>query len=163
MIKGENLIEKEQAGVGDVQFVFGQRGQPLDLAHRIIGEVADGAGGEWGQPFQARGFVAAKRVAKNGKDVALKVRGLAALGDGDLAPAGHDAFERREADEGVATHLLAALNRFEQKAFVLRPGRAQKAETGVSRSAIRVRHTGTRVCVRARSRNSLRLGWAERS
>ena len=126
MIEGENLIEEEQAGVGNVQFIFGQCGQPLDLAHRVISKVADGAGGEWGQSLQARGFVAAERIAQNGKDVALDVRGLAALGDGDLAPAGHNALERREPDEGVAAYLLAALNRFEQKAFALRPGRAQK-------------------------------------
>jgi hypothetical protein len=59
--------------------------------------------------------VAAERVAQNGEDVALNVRGLAALGDGDLAPARHNALERREADEGVAAHLLAALNRFQQE------------------------------------------------
>ncbi len=41
-------------------------------------------------------------------------------------PARHDALERREADEGVAAHLLAALDRFQQKALALRPRRAQK-------------------------------------
>ena len=32
-------------------------------------------------------------------------------------PARHDPLERREADEGVAAHLLAALDRFQQKAL----------------------------------------------
>ena len=70
--------------------------------------------------------MSAERIAQHGKDVALNVRGLAALGDGDLAAARHDALERREADEGVAAHLLAALNRLQQKALALRPRRAQK-------------------------------------
>jgi hypothetical protein len=38
----------------------------------------------------------------------------------------------------------------------------RNAETGVSRSAAKVRQTGTSVCVRARARNSLRVGWAVR-
>jgi glutamate dehydrogenase (NAD(P)+) len=90
--------------------------------------------------------VAAERVAQHGKDVALESGRLSALGDGDLAPARHDALERREADEGVAAHLLAALDRLEQKALALRPGRAQKGrdrrfQVGRQRAA-----DGTSVC-----------------
>ena len=66
--------------------------------------------------------------------------GLAALGDGDVAAARHNALERREADEGVAAHLLAAFDRFQQKALALRPRRAQKGrnrrfEVGRQRAA----------------------------
>ena len=126
VVEGQHLIEEEQAGVGNAELVFGQRGQALDLAHGIVGKEADRAGGERRQAGQARRLVAAERVAQHGEDVAFDARGLSAFGDGDLAAAGHDALEGREADEGVAAHLLAALDRLQQKALALRPGRAQK-------------------------------------
>ena len=49
-----------------------------------------------------------------------------AFSDVDLAAARDDALVRAKADEGVAAHLLAALDRLEQKALALRPRRAQK-------------------------------------
>ena len=121
MVEGQHLVEEEQAGVGNAELVFGARGQALDLAHGVVGEEADGAGGERGQARQPRGLVAAERVAQHGKDVALHAGGFAALGDGDVAAARHNALEGREADEGVAAHLLAALDRFQQKALALGP------------------------------------------
>ena len=126
VIEGEHFVEEEQAGVGDAQLVFGRLWQPLNLADRVIGKEADSSGGERRQSLQARRLVAAERVAKDGKDVAFNLRGLAALGDRDLASSGDDSFERREADEGVTAHLLAAFNRFEQKALALCPRRAEK-------------------------------------
>ena len=126
MIEGQHFVEEKHDRVGNVQLVFCEGGQALDLAHRIVSEKAHSAGRKRGQPRQARGFVAAERVAKHGEDVALNMGSLAAFGDGDLAPARHNALERREADEGVAAHLLAAFNRFQQKALALRPRRAQK-------------------------------------
>ena len=53
------------------QLVFRQVGQALDLAHGVVGEVADGAGGERGQARQARRLVAAERVAQHRKDVSF--------------------------------------------------------------------------------------------
>jgi D-serine deaminase-like pyridoxal phosphate-dependent protein len=64
-----------------------------------------------------------------------------------------------DADEGVAADLLAVFDRLQQEALALGQAARRKAETGVSRSAVRVRQTGTRVCSLARVRNSLRLGW----
>ena len=58
--------------------------------------------------------------------MSLEVRGFAALGDGDLAPPGDDALEGREADKGIAAHLLAAFDRFQEEALALAPGRAQE-------------------------------------
>ncbi len=43
MIEGQHFIEEKHAGVGDVQLILGQRGQALDLAHRVISKVADSA------------------------------------------------------------------------------------------------------------------------
>ncbi len=130
MIEGQNLVEEEQAGVGDAELVLGNGWQPFDLAHGIVGKEANGAGGEGGQSRQTRGLVAAERVAKHGEDVAFNVGGLAAFGDGDLTPTRYYALERREPDEGVPADLLAALDRFEEKALALRPRRAQEGRDG---------------------------------
>ncbi len=126
MIEGQHLVEEEQAGVGNAEFVFGAGGEALDLAHGIVGEEADGACGEGRQAGEARGFVAAERVAQHGEDVALQAGGLAAFGDGNLAAARDDALEGREADEGVAAKLLAALDGLEKEALALAPSGAQE-------------------------------------
>ena len=124
--KASTSSKKSRQASGMPSSSLASVGQALDLAHGIVGKEADGAGGERGQARQPRGLVAAERIAQHGEDVALHVGGLAALGDGDLAAARHNALERREADEGVAAHLLAALDRLQQKALALRPGCAQK-------------------------------------
>ncbi len=70
--------------------------------------------------------MAAERVAQHGEDVALNACDFTAFGDGDLAAARDDALEGREADEGVAAHLFAALDGLEEEALALAPGGAQK-------------------------------------
>ncbi len=101
-------------------------GQPLDLAHGVVGKIANRAGGEGRQAREPRGLVAGERPAQHGKDVVFKAGDFPAFGDRDLAAPRHDALEGREADEGVAAHLLAALDRLQQKALPLMPGGAQK-------------------------------------
>ena len=115
MVEGQHLVEEEQAGVGNAEFVLGQHGQALDLADGVVRKKAHRSGGKGRQPWQARGLVAAERAAQHGEDVALDLDDLLALGDGDLAPARDDALEGLEADEGVAAHLLAVLDRFEHE------------------------------------------------
>ena len=126
MVEGQHLVEEEETCVGNAQLVFGARGQALDLAHGIVGEVADGAGGEGRQAGEARRLVAAERVAEHGEDVALCTRGFTAFGDGDFAAARDDALEGGESDEGVTAHLFAALDGFEEEALALAPGGAQE-------------------------------------
>ena len=130
VVEGQHLVEEEQACVGNSQFVGGQLGQALDLAHCVVGEEAHRAGGERRQPLKAGRPVAGERAAQHGEDVALGLDDFFAFGDGDLAAARHDALEGLEADEGVAAHLLAVLHRFEHEALALRPGRAQKGRDG---------------------------------
>ena len=126
VVEGQHLVEEEQAGVGHAQFVLGQLGQALDLADGVVGEEAHRAGGEGRQALEARGLVAAEGAAQHGEDVAVGLDDLLAFGDGDLAAAGDDALEGREADEGVTAHLLAVLDRLQHEALALRPGGAQK-------------------------------------
>ncbi len=110
-----------------MQLVFGEGWQAFDLAHCVVGQVADRAGGERRQAFDAGRLVATERVAQDGKDVAFDCRRLAAFGHGDAAPASHNALEGSEADERIAAHLLAAFDRFQQKALTLCPRRAQES------------------------------------
>ncbi len=126
VVECKHLVEKQQASVGDSKFVLGELGQPLDLAHRVVGKKAYGAGSERRQARQSCWFVPTKRSAQHGKYVVLDLDDLSALGDRDLAPARHDPLERRQPDEGVAAHLLATLHRLQQKALPLRPRGAQK-------------------------------------
>ena len=126
MVEGQHLVEEEQAGVGNAEFIFGQLRQPLDLADGVIREKADGAGGEGRQALEPRRLVSAQRAAQHGEDVAIHLDNFFAFGDGDLAAARDDALEGRKADEGVTAHLLAVLDRFEHEALALRPSGAQK-------------------------------------
>jgi hypothetical protein len=103
--------------------------------------------------------VAAECAAQDGEDVVFDLDDALAFSDGDFASAGDDALEGREADEGVAAHLLAAFDRFEQKALALRPGGAEEGGDRGFEVGREVRQTGTRVCSLASARNSLRLGW----
>ena len=77
VVEGEHLVEEHEAGVGDVEFVGGERGQALDLADDVVGEEADGAGGEGRQPGQAGGGVAGEGGLELGEDVAGRMTGAA--------------------------------------------------------------------------------------
>ncbi len=74
--------------------------------------------------------MAAERIAQHVEDVALNARDAIAFGDGNVAASGYDSLVGCETDEGVAAHLLAALDRLQQKAFALCPRRAQKCGHG---------------------------------
>ena len=97
VVKGQHLVEEEQAGVGNAQFVLGQLRQQFDLADGVIGKKAHGSGGERRQPLQPRRLVAAERAAQHGENVILGLDGLSAFGDGDLAPPRDNPLERLEA------------------------------------------------------------------
>ena len=70
VVEGEDLVEEHEVGVGDVEVVGGERGQVLDLADDVVGEEADGAGGEGRQAGKARGGVAVEGELELGEDVA---------------------------------------------------------------------------------------------
>ena len=58
VVEGEDLVEEHEAGVGDVELVgCRERGQTLDLADDVVGEEADGTGGEGRQTGEAGGNV----------------------------------------------------------------------------------------------------------
>ena len=156
--KASTSSKKSRQASGMPSSSFASRGQPFDLPHRVVSEKAHRAGGKGRHSRQPRRLVAAQRLPEHLKDVAFHRLGFLALGDGNLPPARHNALEGSQPDEGIAAHLLAAFNRFQQKALRLGQAARRKAETGVSRSAVRTRQTGTNVCSRASARNSLRLG-----
>ena len=163
MIKSQHLIKKQQAGVWDSELIFRQCGQAFDLAHSVIGKKAHGAGSKWWQSRQPGWFVATQRVAQHSEDVAFNVRRFRSRG----AQTPVIAIWRPRATmrlKGVRPMNVyrptCSPPSTDSSRKHSRSGHAarRKAETGVSRSAVRVRQTGTRVCVRARARNSLRLG-----
>ena len=70
--------------------------------------------------------MAAQGLAQDLEDVAFAARDALAFRDGDCASASHDAFERSEADEGVAAYLFAVLDGLKKEAFTRCPCGAQK-------------------------------------
>lgn len=96
------------------------------MADGIVGKKAHGAGSKGRQARQARGLVAGKRTAENGKYVVFKPDDFFAFRDGDLASARNDALEWGEADEGVAAYLFAAFDGLEEKALALLPSGAEE-------------------------------------
>src|SRR5665213_2423740 len=110
MIEGQHFVEKEQACVGDLNFVLGQFRQALNLPHGIVGKIAHRSGREGRQPWQTRWLVAAERPPQNSKNVVVNFDYLFAFSNGYVAPARHDSLERSEPDKGVSAHLLAAFH-----------------------------------------------------
>ncbi len=70
VVEGEDLVEEHEAGVGDAEFVVGGGGKALDLADDVVGEEADGSGGEGRQAGEAGGFVAGEGLLELVEDVA---------------------------------------------------------------------------------------------
>ena len=97
VVEGEHLVEEHEVRVGDVEFVLRGRWEVLDLADDVVGEEADGAGGEGREAGEARGSVAGERRLQLGEDVAGRSCGAcAALVHGDGAAArGHRACRAR--------------------------------------------------------------------
>ena len=126
VVECEHLVEEHEAGVGDAEFVDGERGQAFDLADDIVGKEADRAGRKGRQARQARGGVAAERLLEFREDVALEGPSLAGFFDGDVRPAGDDLLVRLDADERVTADMLAALDGFQQEGLGLLGGDAQE-------------------------------------
>ena len=130
VVEGEHLVEEHQAGVGDAELVGGERGQAFDLADDVVGEESDGASGEGWQAREARWGVAAEGGFELGEDVALEGAAFALFLHRDRRPAGDDLLVRLDADEGIAAHVLAALDGLEQEGFGLVVGDAEEGRDG---------------------------------
>ncbi len=117
VVEGEDFVEEHQAGVGHPEIVFGERGEAFDLADDVVGEEADGSGGEGREPGNAGGLVAVEGVFEQGEDVAFKGCCLAGFGDLDRFSPRDDFFVWADADEGVAAYAFAALDGLEHEAF----------------------------------------------
>ena len=130
MVKGKNLVEEEQAGVGNLQFIGGNLGKFLNLTHYIVAEESDSSGRKWRQPGNLRRPVTTERLAQHGKHIALQLDGFLALGNGDGAASLHDPLIGIQADKGIAANFFAVLDRLQQKALRRFPGCPQKRRNG---------------------------------
>ena len=87
----------------------------LDVAHRVVAEVAGQAAGEARQAGQRRDLEARQVFLDEVQRIGDFLGGLAGRrGQRDLLAAHRDARFGRQADEGVASEALAALHRFQQ-------------------------------------------------
>ena len=172
VIEGEHAIEEHEHAVGDVEVVFGVVADILQLAHDVVGAIADGSGGEGRQAFNLGGTMLVEEFLDDVEDAggagfdswnaglccelcrAPWTTGSEAV-NRDLVAARFEAQERTHAQEGVAADFFAAFDGFEEEGVGLSSATARKAETGVSRSAEMDFATGTSVAWRARRANSL--------
>ena len=119
MVEGEHFVKEQKAGIRNLEFVGGKRGQALHLPYGIVGEEADRARGERRQIRQDRWIVAAEGSLELREDVALPGSELAVLLQREFGAARRDPAERTDPDKGVAPDLFAAFDRFEEEALVL--------------------------------------------
>ena len=115
VVEGEDLVEEHEAGVGDVELVGGEGGEFFDEADDVVGEEADGSGGEGRQAGEAGGGVAGEGALEFFEDVTLVGAGALPFPGGDGVAAGGHAFIGVDADEGVAADVLAAFYGFEEE------------------------------------------------
>ena len=134
VVEGEHLVEEEERRVGDAELVRGGRGEALDLAHDVVAEETDGSGGKGRKPGKDGGPVTAEGVLEGGEDVAFALAagggGAAALVNDEVTAARDDALIGLDADEGVASDALAALDGFEQKGLGFAGGETQEGTDG---------------------------------
>ena len=121
VVEDEERVGEHEDGFGQRQRVVGRRGQPLEVARRLVRQVADGAAVE-------------ARQAGHRDDVEAPqlVFDLAAAGRRRCPRAGQDAIRLR-ADEAVASQALAALDALQQERVLVRArpsGRRRRASPG---------------------------------
>ena len=168
MIERQHLVEEHQASIGHSKLILRQRRQPLDLADDIVGKESHRARRERRQPRQPRRSVPAQRSLQLGENIALEAAPTSALLHRNRRAPRHNLLVRLDPDERITPNVFAALDRLQQKRLRLgcplgRCATRRNAETGVSRSAVSVRYTGTSVCWRLNLTNSRAEGraWAD--
>ena len=85
VVEGQDLIEEHQAGVGNAELVFGDRGQLLDLSDDVVGEEAYCSGGEGRQAGESSGGVSAEGFLQLLEDVSGEGAAFFAFLHGDVA------------------------------------------------------------------------------
>ena len=116
-VEREQRVGEHEAGVRQVEVVLEPRRQPLEPAHRVVGEEADGAARERRQPLVGDHAVARQLVLEQRERVARVVAVPLAVAQ-ELGPPALGAEDRARprAEEGVAPGAAAALDALEQEA-----------------------------------------------
>ena len=129
VVEGEHAVEKHQHTVGNVEVVGGALADVFELAHDVIGAIADGAGGERRQAFHRRGTMLMQEFLDNVKNISGAavdfLRGAAF--DCDLGAARFQAQKRTHAEKRVAADFFSAFDRFEQESVGLSVGDGEKS------------------------------------
>ena len=138
----------------------GHVGQPLDLAHHVVAEVADQAAVQRREVGQRGRPVVAERGLDGGEDALVERDGRVDRGavvDADVAAVGREAWPLAAADERPATPALAVLDGLEQEAGLVaaQPGEGRDRR---DRGRPPARARPARRCSRGPARGT-RRGW----
>ena len=158
MVEGEQPVVKRKDTIGQPKIVFCLLRQPFKLPHHVIGKVADASGSKRRQVRRCRRFVPPQVLAQNIDHVAFTSLYSRALANRDLSSPRRDHLSWLRSQEGVAPNLLAPSTDSSRKAYFCFEAILRKAPTGVSRSALNVLATGTRVASRPSCKNVLKSG-----
>src|SRR5919204_4497583 len=130
MIKGEQSVKEHKDGVRDAEFVLGERRQALELPHNVVGKESHRATRKRRQAFEVGRTMLPQQVTHNRKqrrvaDLASRIAVLVVLNDGLRTRSGNNAVRPRT-EKRIASDLLAALYRFQEKRMRLIGRDAQK-------------------------------------
>ena len=122
MIKGQQPVEEHQLAIRQREVVLGVLANLFQLAHHIVGKIANGPGSERRQPRHRGRLMLAQQFLHHLKHVALAMLPPPAAFDLDGRLPRPQPHVGPRSQERVAADLLAALDRLQQKRvwFVLR-------------------------------------------
>jgi hypothetical protein len=110
VVESEDIVEKHEACVGQVQIVNGYRWEGFDLPDDIIGEEPDCACGEGWEAGKPGWGVAGESILEKLEDIGLNNGPPLASVDLESATAGNHSLVRANADKRIPANLFATLD-----------------------------------------------------
>ena len=126
VIEGQQPVEEHQHAIGKRKIVLGVLADIFQLPHRVIGEIAHRARGEWRQPGHDRGTMLPQQFLDHLNRAALALFLLLAALHHNVPALGPHLHVRTRSQKGVAADLLAALHGLQQKSVGLVGGDREK-------------------------------------
>src|ERR1700733_5034517 len=127
MIERKHLIKKHQAGIRYAQLILSHRRQPLNLPHHVIRKETHSSSGKRRQPRQSRRSMPTERLLQLLKNISLKLALAPPLTNRNPSPTRRHLLVRLNPDERIPPHMLAALDRLQQKSLRLFRSNSQKS------------------------------------
>jgi hypothetical protein len=126
VIESQHAIEEHQHTIGQGKIVLGVLADSFQLANRVVGDVANGTGGETWQFRERRWMMLPEQLFQDWQHGTLALFARLTTFQQEILPTGPHLQVRTRPEERVAADLLAALDGFEQKSVRLIGGDGEK-------------------------------------